>query len=120
LLWLSQVRETRSVFHRYKRQTSFRRRDLHQQSRLFAGETPSLSPIVCAPTVNADDTTLLAIKGAALLGVCTGRQIGNSAILIEKDRTKKVRVAFPRARSQIQTALFPPSRFPSYSAWRKV
>jgi hypothetical protein len=29
------------------------------------------------------------------------------AILIENDRTKKVQVAFPRARSQVQTALFP-------------
>jgi imidazolonepropionase-like amidohydrolase len=35
-------------------------------------------------------STLLAIKGATLLDVHTGRQIGNSAILVEKDRIKKV------------------------------
>jgi imidazolonepropionase-like amidohydrolase len=35
-------------------------------------------------------TTLLAIKGATLLDVRTGRQIGNSAILVEKDRIKAV------------------------------
>jgi len=36
------------------------------------------------------DITLLAIKGAALVDVRTSRQIGNSAILIEKDRIKEV------------------------------
>jgi hypothetical protein len=35
-------------------------------------------------------TTLLAIKGATLLDVRNGRQIGNSAILVEEDRIKEV------------------------------
>jgi Amidohydrolase family len=36
------------------------------------------------------ETTLLAIKGATLVDVHTGRRIGNSAILVEKDRIKEV------------------------------
>jgi imidazolonepropionase-like amidohydrolase len=46
--------------------------------------------ILAATPAGRADTTLLAIKGATLLDVCTGRQIGNSAILVEKDRIREV------------------------------
>jgi imidazolonepropionase-like amidohydrolase len=36
------------------------------------------------------ETAPLVIKGATLLDVHSGRQIGNSAILVEKDRIKEV------------------------------
>ena len=36
------------------------------------------------------ETGLIAVKGATLLEVSTGRQISNSAILVEGDRIKEV------------------------------
>jgi hypothetical protein len=47
--------------------------------------------VICISTHEGwADIRLLAIKGATLVDVRTGRQIGNSAILVEKDRIKEV------------------------------